>query len=164
MSRTAPSRGGIRRKLPKPKGAAPPRGDDREIFSLWDVNGDGTILKDVVGDVLRAVGKVPTEAEVAKLTEGVGGEEGKVTYDEFSKIASQATTYSSDMGLDVRQAYAVFDQRDDGNVISAEVETAFSSIGEKLNDHEVEDLMQYADPGEKGLFAFETWVKAQETK
>ena len=42
--------------------------EDLETFQLFDNRGDGKIQVNQVGDVLRALGQNPTEADVKKLT------------------------------------------------------------------------------------------------
>lgn len=39
----------------------------KEAFSLFDKKGSGTILSENLGDLLRALGQNPTQAEVASL-------------------------------------------------------------------------------------------------
>merc|ERR1711997_731916 len=41
----------------------------QETFLLFDTRGDGMIPTTVVGDVLRALGQNPTEAEVCRLVQ-----------------------------------------------------------------------------------------------
>ena len=42
----------------------------REAFSLFDKKGSGTIASENLGDLLRALGQNPTQAEVASLASG----------------------------------------------------------------------------------------------
>ena len=39
----------------------------REAFALFDKKGTGAVPRDVLGDLLRALGQNPTQAEVADI-------------------------------------------------------------------------------------------------
>jgi hypothetical protein len=56
-----------------------PSPDDptREAFSLFDKKGRGSIAPEQLGDLLRALGQNPTQAEVGVLRDGLGGREGE---------------------------------------------------------------------------------------
>ena len=41
--------------------------DQREAFQLFDRKGDGKVDSNQLGDILRALGLNPTEADVAKI-------------------------------------------------------------------------------------------------
>ena len=41
--------------------------DQREAFNLFDKRGDGKVDSNQLGDILRALGLNPTEADVAKI-------------------------------------------------------------------------------------------------
>ena len=43
----------------------------RDAFALFDKRGDGKIDSDQIGDVLRALGLNPTEAEVTKIVQEI---------------------------------------------------------------------------------------------
>ena len=49
----------------------------KEAFSLFDKKGRGSIGQDQLGDLLRALGQNPTQAEVNSLRSGLGGGEGQ---------------------------------------------------------------------------------------
>ena len=44
----------------------------RDAFALFDKRGDGKIDSDQIGDVMRALGLNPTEAEVKKIVQEIG--------------------------------------------------------------------------------------------
>jgi len=56
--------------------------DFQETFSLFDHRGDGKIQVTQVGDVLRALGQNPTEADVKKLTHQLRPDE-RITFEMF---------------------------------------------------------------------------------
>ena len=52
--------------------------DSQEAFSLFDTKADGCIYARQMGEVLRALGQNPTEAEIRKF--GYAGRPGTSTY------------------------------------------------------------------------------------
>ena len=71
----------------------------KEAFSLFDKKGSGTILSENLGDLLRALGQNPTQAEVASLASSAPAEstshalthrDGNINYEAFVRqILSQ---------------------------------------------------------------------------
>lgn len=45
---------------------------NKDIFTLFDKKGQGSIPKDVVGDYLRAIGYNPTNKQVTEILSGSG--------------------------------------------------------------------------------------------
>lgn len=43
----------------------------KEAFSLFDKRGKGTISRDCIGDLLRAVGQNPTLSEISEIEESI---------------------------------------------------------------------------------------------
>ncbi|CAI2180227.1 14669_t:CDS:2 [Funneliformis geosporum] len=52
-------------------------------FKLFDKEGNDTIPSEALGDLLRALGQNPTNAEVEELTKGAGS---KINFENFLKI------------------------------------------------------------------------------
>ncbi len=46
----------------------------KEAFSLFDTRGNGRVVLDKLGDLLRACGQNPTLSEIRDLEKSVGGE------------------------------------------------------------------------------------------
>ena len=44
--------------------------EDKEAFALFDKKGTGAVPREVLGDLLRALGQNPTQAEVADIVAG----------------------------------------------------------------------------------------------
>jgi len=66
----------------------------KEAFALFDKKGTGTIASENLGDLLRALGQNPTQAEVAQLAASAPGEStcGTLTavdYTTFTKILNR---------------------------------------------------------------------------
>jgi len=114
----------------------------QEAFSLFDNRGDGKISVSQLGDVLRALGQNPTEAEVKKCCTNLKPDD-RVGFDVFlpilQAISKNKTTDTAD---DFIEGLRHFDKDGSGYISSAELRHLLTTLGEKLTDDEVEALLQ----------------------
>jgi len=110
----------------------------QEAFSLFDSKGDGKIAVSQLGDVLRALGQNPTEAEVKKVSS-----EDRVSFEVFLPILQTiCKNKSNDSAEDFIEGLRHFDKDGSGVISSAELRHLLTTLGEKLSDDEVEALLQ----------------------
>lgn len=116
-------------------------GDYQEAFNLFDNRGDGKINVSQLGDVLRALGQNPTEADVIKYS-GQQKPDHRITFDEFLPILQTISkSRSSDTAEDFIEGLRHFDKDGNGFISSAELRHLLTTLGEKLSDDEVEQLL-----------------------
>ncbi|OQR69439.1 myosin-2 essential light chain-like [Tropilaelaps mercedesae] len=124
--------------------------DYQEAFNLFDSRGDGKINVSQLGDVLRALGQNPTEADVAKFSSQAGGSKdankdkdvARISFDEFLPVlAAISKSRSSDTPEDFIEGLRHFDKDANGYISSAELRHLLTTLGEKLSDDEVEQLL-----------------------
>ncbi|XP_003745544.1 myosin-2 essential light chain [Galendromus occidentalis] len=123
-------------------------GDYQEAFNLFDSRGDGKINVSQLGDVLRALGQNPTEADVVKFTSQASGgnskdkDNARISFDEFLPIlAAISKARPSDTPEDFIEGLRHFDKDGNGFISSAELRHLLTTLGEKLSDDEVEQLL-----------------------
>ncbi|XP_074652027.1 myosin-2 essential light chain-like [Tubulanus polymorphus] len=111
-----------------------------ESFNLYDSKGDGKICGSQLGEVLRGLGKNPTEAEVRK--HGFTNQPDKrICFEEFIPIFAKTNTESPD-AVGFIEGFKVFDKEQNGSITSAELRHLLTHLGERLKDEEVEILLQ----------------------
>lgn len=115
----------------------------QETFSLFETRGDGKIEAGRLGDVLRALGLNPTEAEVKKLIgEVTQTGHNQIQFQQFvpiyQAVAKRKDTTSVE---DFIQGFSVFDKDSNGTISSAELRHLLTTLGERLTDEEVELLV-----------------------
>jgi len=113
----------------------------QETFHLFDNRGDGKIQVNQVGDVLRALGQNPTENDVKKLTHQHKPDE-RISFEVFLPIyTSISKNKSNDSAEDFIEGLRHFDKDGNGYISSAELRHLLTTLGEKLTDEEVEQLL-----------------------
>lgn len=132
----------------------------QETFSLFETRGDGKIDASRLGDVLRALGLNPTEAEVRKLiAEVTQTGQNQIQFQQFvplyQAVAKRKDTTSVE---DFIQGFSVFDKDSNGTISSAELRHLLTTLGERLTDEEVELLVgPHEDP--HGNVNYEEFVR-----
>jgi len=115
--------------------------DFQETFLLYDNRGDRKIPVTSVGDVLRALGQNPTEAEVSKLSHQHKSAD-RISFEGFLPIlTSVIKNKKRDTAEDFIEGLRHFDKDGNGYISSAELRHLLTTLGEKLNDEEVETLL-----------------------
>jgi myosin light chain 6 len=135
--------------------------DAKEVFSLYDDEGDGKIDGIQIGNVVRALGLKPTNAMVHKAA---GKEykklgEKRLTFEEFFPVFEQLSK-EKEVGTmaDYMEGLKVFDKDETGKITSAELKHVLASLGERLALHEVDDIMVGVEDGE-GMVNYKSFIE-----
>ncbi|GAB1599529.1 myosin catalytic light chain LC-1, mantle muscle-like [Argonauta hians] len=119
-----------------------------DLFDFWDGR-DELIDAVKVGDLLRCVGLNPTN-ELARKHGGTktSGEK-QLTYSEFL-ACFESVKKETDTGTfrDFMEAFKSFDREGLGFISAAEVRQILTTSGERLQDREVNEIMQFTDTRE----------------
>nr|CAD7408171.1 unnamed protein product [Timema cristinae] len=148
-------------------------------FSIYDFDGSGTVDAIYLGDVLRALNLNPTLAAVEKLggtkkkkellEEAISSrsavvftDEKKLKVEEFLPIFGQIKK-DKDVGCyeDFLECLKLYDKAEDGKMLSAELSHTLLSLGERLSDKEVDDILKDClDPeDEDGFVPYAPFLK-----
>ncbi|XP_065168160.1 myosin-2 essential light chain isoform X1 [Atheta coriaria] len=130
----------------------------QEAFQLFDSRGDGKIHVSQIGDALRALGQNPTESDVKKYTFQHKSDE-RVSFEVFLPIYQQISKGRiPDTADDFIEGLRHFDKDGNGYISSAELRHLLSTLGEKLTDDEVEQLLQGQEDSQ-GNVNYEDFVR-----
>ncbi|KAF7265734.1 hypothetical protein GWI33_020817 [Rhynchophorus ferrugineus] len=111
----------------------------KEAFMLFDKDEDGTITMAELGVVMRSLGQRPTETELRDMM--------------MSKKMKDA-----DGEEELKEAFRVFDKNNDGLISNIELRHVMTSLGERLSEEEVDDMIKEADLDGDGQVNYEEFV------
>ncbi|CAG5123616.1 unnamed protein product [Candidula unifasciata] len=130
----------------------------QETFHLFDTRGDGKIAANQLPDVLRALGQNPTEQEIRKCGFSQNPD-ARMSFETFFPILQ---TISKNRVLptleDFVEGFRVFDKDQNGLIGSADLRHVLTSLGEKMNDDEVSELLVGQEDGQ-GNVQYEEFIK-----
>lgn len=132
--------------------------DFQEAFMLFDTKGDGKIPGAQVGEVVRALGQNPTEADLRRLMQSQKAGD-RVAFDTFLPILHAVSQKKMTDSVDeFVEGLRHFDKDGAGYISSAELRHMLTSLGEKMNEEEVESLIRGQEDS-KGNVNYEEFVK-----
>lgn len=129
----------------------------REIFSMYDEDGGGSISTEELGKVMRNLGQNPTEEELKDIIAEIDIDgNGEVDFDEFLLLMGK-NARETDIMDDYYETFQLFD-RDNDNLISAADLKAVMATKDPLLDEEAEEMIREADRDEDGRINYDEFV------
>lgn len=121
----------------------PDLSEAREVFNYFDTKGDVKISVYQVGDVLRALGQNPTETDIKKCCSNWPNEETRITFEDFLPIYQTIIKNKEEHTLEeFVEGLSHFDKEGNGFISIAELRHLLTTLGERLSDEEVDQLLQ----------------------
>jgi len=131
----------------------------KEAFSLFDKDGDGQITTKELGTVMRSLGQNPSESELQDMINEVDADNnGTIDFPEFLTMMARKMK-DTDSEEEIREAFKVFDRDNNGFISAAELRHVMTSIGEKLTDEEVDEMIREADQDGDGRIDYNEFVQ-----
>ncbi|XP_076119869.1 myosin light chain 1, skeletal muscle isoform [Alosa pseudoharengus] len=136
--------------------------DYREAFGLFDRVGDGKVAYNQIADIMRALGQNPTNKEVKHILGNPSPEDMAAKRVEFEQFLPMLQTVINNPNKaqfeDYVEGLRVFDKEGNGTVMGAELRIVLSTLGEKMNEAEIDALMA-GQEDENGCVNYEAFVK-----
>ncbi|KAK6633812.1 hypothetical protein RUM44_004419 [Polyplax serrata] len=132
----------------------------REVFDAIDVDKKGKIPAKTMGYVLRTMGLNPTKADIKKhIMEIDPQKKGYIDFYAFllplaQRIEDQPETYE-----DILAAFKVLDEEDNGYLTTDQLYEFLTTLGEELEDFEIELLLKMSETKGTGKIYYQEFVE-----
>ena len=117
----------------------------RDAFELFDKDKDGTITAKELANVMKSLNQDPTENELNEMIAEVDIDgNGQIDFEEFVCLMNKRSK-ETDTEEEVINAFKVFDKDGQGLISSSELYHIMTTLGDKLTEEEVQEMIQEAD-------------------
>jgi len=127
----------------------------KEVFMLFDRDEDGVLSFQEVQVVMKSMGQRPSEEELLEKVREVSEDYiyDTLEFNEFLQMMAkqQNLVYTRS---DLKAAFKIFDEDEDGRIHAADMVEVLTSFGEKLSKSEARKLVQKAERGADGLIDY----------
>lgn len=140
--------------------------DLKEAFSMFDIDGDGTITLVELKEVMRSLGQNPSEKELMQMINSVDGNgDHEIDFEEFLILmSSKKAKDSNDPDKELRDAFDVFDADGSGSISRDELKKLMRNLGQSLSDAELDAMMDEVDQDGNGEIDFEEFKSMMRSK
>jgi len=136
----------------------------RDAFDMFDRDRDGTVTSRELASVMKSLIRDVSELEIKQMIQEVDIDgNGVIDFEEFV-IMMNRRNKETDAEEDVINAFRVFDTDCDGIISSTELRHIMTTLGDKLDDNEVDEMIREADVDNNGLINYEEFVRMMMTK
>ena len=140
------------------------KADYMDAFNLFDTNHDGTINSQKIGEIMRKLGKNPTEQQLLQLIGNVTKTDSKkITFDDFVDLMEKKNK-EDDTEAEIINTFRIFDKENNGLISNEELFHIIRTFGETLTDKEIEEIINEADVDGDGYINYEEFVRMMITK
>ncbi|KAJ1675635.1 myosin II light chain [Spiromyces aspiralis] len=133
----------------------------KEAFTLFDRTGEGKVPLSSVGTLLRALGQNPTESELNDLLRDFTTD--SLDFDTFLGILLRPGGFDTSINEtsfnEFIQAFQVFDREANGFISAGELRYILTSLGDKLKDTEIDELLKTLNLHNEERIKYEDFVK-----
>ncbi len=136
----------------------------RDAFDMFDRDRDGVVTSRELASVIKSVIRDIGDVEIKQMIQEVDIDgNGVIDFEEFVVMMNRRNK-ETDAEDDVINAFRVFDSDADGIISSTELRHIMTTLGDKLNDAEVDEMIREADVDNNGLIYYEEFVRMMMTK
>ncbi|XP_012943337.1 calmodulin-like protein 3 [Aplysia californica] len=132
----------------------------REIFNLFDKDGNGKISDEELGHVLRALDLDPTQKELDDAVKELDKDgNGVIEFSDFKSYMNKKKTCSYDeRKQEMLRAFRLIDKNNDKFIDARELMGVLTKLGEPLSEEEVKAMIRVADVNKDGKIDYEEFV------
>ena len=138
----------------------------RQVFNLFDLDGDGFITTDELRTVLKGLGQEYAEDEIKDIVASMDCDgTGSIDFDEFEKFVTLQSKGLKEVD-EITEAFRMFDRDGSGYISSTELKYALKTLCTKMNpsEEEIQAIVLEADCNGDGQISYEEFAKMLSTK
>ena len=140
------------------------KADYTDAFNMFDTNHDGTIDSHKIGEIMRKLGKYPSDKELQQIIQNVAKSgSNKIGFDDFVDFMEQKNK-ETDPEIEIINTFRIFDTENNGLISKEELFYIIRTFGETLSDEEIEEIITEADVDGDGYINYEEFVRMMITK
>lgn len=138
-------------------------GQFHDAFIRFDTDADGVVSSREVGQIMRAIGQNPSEAEIQDMVNLVDKDgTGNIDFPEF--LSMMAIKINSENAEDeIREAFKVFDGDGNGYINRTELSLVMMNLGEAITLQEIQAMIDEADIDGDGQINYEEFYQMMNT-
>ncbi len=138
--------------------------DFREAFEIFDRDKDGYITAKELIQVMKSLNQDPSEQEINEMIKQVDlDNNGRIDFNEFAELMTKRSK-ETDIEEEVINAFRVLDKQGQGTISTVELRHLMVTLGDKLTEEEVEEMLREADFDGNGIINYEEFVRMMMTK
>ncbi|XP_065856460.1 probable calcium-binding protein CML25 [Euphorbia lathyris] len=126
-----------------------------QVFSKFDVNGDGKISSSELGSIMSSLGHQANDEELQNMIKEFDSDgDGFIDFQEFVELNTQGV--DTDMVLEnLKDAFSVYDIDGNGSISAEELQKVMGSIGEHCSIADCKKMINGVDSDGDGMIDFE---------
>jgi len=125
--------------------------DIERCFKLYDKDQDGKVPTELLGTLIRACGKNPTESQVQQIIKDADpNATGSVDFKTFQKAYNSYKNGDADSLDSIKEAFKIFDKNSNGFCPLSELRYSLTQLGEKITSKEFDELMDGTEVDREG--------------
>ena len=139
----------------------------KDVFVLFDVDGNGTIDVQEMKEVMHAIGKDATNEEVLHMMEFVDDDgSGEIDFDEFVNLMERSINNetakvlkeNNETSRDWRTAFDIFDADRDGLLSADDLASSLKSFGRILSKSEAQAMIDDVGVNNNGYITLNEFI------
>ena len=131
----------------------------KEVFSVFDKEGNGLIKIKYLMKVFKCLGQDPTQKEIDNMLDSFNmGERRNIRFEEFLKLIERKMKETKDTES-CYEVFKMFDKEQTGYISASGIKYMMTNLGEKLTDQEVNEMLNCADTEQSDKISYEEFLK-----
>ena len=140
------------------------KADYMDAFNMFDTNHDGTINSQKIGELMRKLGKNPTESQLNQIIGNIAKNGSKqIGFDDFVELMEQKNK-ENDPEIEIINMFQIFNKENNGLISNEELFHIIRTFGETLTYEEIQEIITEADVDGDGFINYEEFVRMMMAK